>query len=418
MKAAKTERDNKSQQQQQKQQQQDGKSSMVAGGEFANQGNSVQMKKNPFLPADVQGKMESTMGADFSDVKINTNSAKASEIGAHAFAQGNEVHFAQGKFDPDSKTGQSLIGHELAHVKQQRDGRVKADTMLGETPVNTSNALESEADSLGAKAANANSTTPVTQNKMASSSINTTQAPVQGFFSSLISSGLNFLKSKVADMIPEGLKNMIPQGVRDMASNLADKGIEAASSMADKGGAALMDKAKSKLASVVPPQMMALVDRVPPELRTYIEGVLEKGGQLAKGALSEGRLPSKNEMKAFGKGAASGGVDVAKQIIPKAIPADVKGMLDKLPPGIKDVASKQFDGGMDLLKGGIESGEMPDVKTFAKETLTKGAGAGLDAAGGVAEKVMSKMPPNIQSALGGLPGEAKEFLVNKLASAT
>ncbi|TAE72630.1 MAG: DUF4157 domain-containing protein [Bacteroidetes bacterium] len=410
MKAATTEREQKSQQ---KQQQQESKSSNGAENSFVNESNSVQMKKNPFLPADVQGKMESTMGADFSDVKIQTNSQKASDMGAHAFAQGNEVHFAQGKFDPNSKTGQSLIGHELAHVKQQREGRVKADTMLGKTPVNTSNALESEADVLGAKAADAKAGAPVTQNKMASGSINTSQAPVQGFFGSLVSKGLSFLKSKVADMIPEEYKNMIPQGIRDMASGLADKGIEAASGLADKAGSSLMEKAKSKLAESVPPHLMALVDRVPPELRTYIEGQLQSAGKLAAGSLGEGRLPTGAEMKALGKGAASGGVDVAKQLIPKAIPADVKGMLDKLPPEVKDLASKQFDGGMDMLKGGIESGEMPDVKTFAKETVTKGAGVGIDL---VSEKVMSKMPGPVQSALEGLPAEAKSFLMNKLAS--
>lgn len=412
MKAATTEREQKSQQ---KQQQQESKSSNVVESSFVNQSNSVQMKKNPFLPADVQGKMESTMGADFSDVKIQTNSQKASDMGAHAFAQGNEVHFAQGKFDPNSKSGQSLIGHELAHVQQQREGRVKADVMLGKTPVNTSNALEAEADSLGAKAADAKSTS-VVQNKMASSStsVNTSQAPVQGFFGSLVSKGLSFLKSKVADMIPEEYKNMIPQGIRDMASGLADKGIEAASGLADKAGSSLMAKAKSKLAESVPPEMMAMVDRIPPELRTYIEGQLQSAGKLAAGSLGEGRLPTGAEMKALGKGAASGGVDVAKQLIPKAIPADVKGMLDKLPPEVKDLASKQFDGGMDMLKGGIESGEMPDIKTFAKETVTKGAGVGVDL---VSEKVMSKMPSSVQSALEGIPEEAKSFLMNKLASA-
>lgn len=410
MKAATTEREQKSQQ---KQQQQESKSNVGAENSFVNQTHSVQMKQNPFLPADVQNKMESTMGADFSDVKIQTNSQKASDMGAHAFAQGNEVHFAQGKFDPSSKTGQSLIGHELAHVQQQREGRVKPDVMLGETPVNTSNALESEADSLGAKAADAQ--TGVVQNKRASSSpISTSKAPVQGFFGSLVSKGLSFLKSKVADMIPEEYKNMIPQGIRDMASGLADKGIEAASGMADKAGASLMEKAKTKLGTIMPPKLMSMVDSMPPELRTYIEGVLEKGGQLAKGALSEGRLPTGDEMKTFGKGAASGGVDVAKQLIPKAIPADAKAMLDKLPPQIKDLAGKQFEGGMDMLKGGIESGEMPDVGKFAKETLTKGAGAGLDVA---SEKVMSKMPSSVQSALGSIPEEAKDFLMNKLASA-
>ena len=33
---------------------------------------------------------------------------------------GHEIHFASGEFDPNSASGWHLIGHELAHVAQQR----------------------------------------------------------------------------------------------------------------------------------------------------------------------------------------------------------------------------------------------------------------------------------------------------------
>jgi Domain of unknown function (DUF4157)/Bacterial EndoU nuclease len=102
---------------------------------------------------DLRGQMESSMGANFGDVKINANSSKASEMGALAFAQGNELHFAPGQFNPGTKAGQELIGHELAHVVQQREGRVQATGHEGGMAVNTDHRLEAEADAMGAKAA-------------------------------------------------------------------------------------------------------------------------------------------------------------------------------------------------------------------------------------------------------------------------
>lgn len=105
------------------------------------------------LPSDVQGQMESALGADFSGVKVHTDSSKAGELGALAFTQGEEVHFAPGQFDPGTTEGQSIIGHELAHVVQQREGRVTATGSEAGMKVNTDAGLEAEADALGAQAA-------------------------------------------------------------------------------------------------------------------------------------------------------------------------------------------------------------------------------------------------------------------------
>ena len=105
------------------------------------------------LPDDVKAKMEGAMGANFDNVKITANSNKAKEVGALAFAQGNDIHFAPGQFNPSSKGGQELIGHELAHVVQQRQGRVQANAEVNGAAVNNDTRLEAEADALGAKAA-------------------------------------------------------------------------------------------------------------------------------------------------------------------------------------------------------------------------------------------------------------------------
>jgi hypothetical protein len=113
-----------------------------------------QAKMNPVQRKgdEVINKMGDAMGADFSDVKIHEGS-KASDVGALAYTQGNDIHFAQGKFDTNSQSGKSLLGHELAHVVQQREGRVQPTTSINGLPVNDSPSLENEADSIGNKVA-------------------------------------------------------------------------------------------------------------------------------------------------------------------------------------------------------------------------------------------------------------------------
>lgn len=104
------------------------------------------------LPDIVQAKMEYALKSDFSDVEIH-QSPEAERIGAMAFTQGNQIHFAPGHYEPYSEQGQELIGHELAHVIQQRRGRVPATTLVNGSPVNDDVHLEREADELGRKAA-------------------------------------------------------------------------------------------------------------------------------------------------------------------------------------------------------------------------------------------------------------------------
>ena len=102
------------------------------------------------LPQAVLAKMEAAFGADFSAVRVHVG-PQASRVGAVAFTMGDDVYFAPGKFQPDSLQGQQLIGHELAHVIQQRQGRVPAPGS-GITVVQD-RALEAEADRLGMRAA-------------------------------------------------------------------------------------------------------------------------------------------------------------------------------------------------------------------------------------------------------------------------
>ncbi len=63
--------------------------------------------------------MEPLIGADLSGVRIHRRSELPAELNAHAFAAGNQIHFAPGAFDPETPTGGHTLAHELAHVAQQ-----------------------------------------------------------------------------------------------------------------------------------------------------------------------------------------------------------------------------------------------------------------------------------------------------------
>jgi Domain of unknown function (DUF4157) len=104
------------------------------------------------LAAPVKAQMESAFGADFSNVRVHED-GEAGEVGAEAFTRGSDLHFAPGRYAPESAKGQELIGHELAHVVQQSQGRVGASFQAKGLRINDDDGLEAEADAMGAKAA-------------------------------------------------------------------------------------------------------------------------------------------------------------------------------------------------------------------------------------------------------------------------
>ena len=104
------------------------------------------------IPDAVKQRMENSFGTDFSSVRVHPDSSKAPEVGALAYTQGTDIHFAPGQFKPDTTAGQELLGHELTHVVQQAEGRVQPTTEIGGMPVNDNEALEHEADVRGAAA--------------------------------------------------------------------------------------------------------------------------------------------------------------------------------------------------------------------------------------------------------------------------
>jgi hypothetical protein len=102
------------------------------------------------LPDAVRGNMEAALGADFSNVRVHVG-PQAGRIGATAFTIGTDIYFAPGRFQPDTVQGKQLLGHELAHVIQQRQGRVH-NTTGSSVAVVQDRALEAEADRLAMRA--------------------------------------------------------------------------------------------------------------------------------------------------------------------------------------------------------------------------------------------------------------------------
>ncbi|MEH2093046.1 eCIS core domain-containing protein [Nostoc sp.] len=85
------------------------------------------------LADNIRQPMEQAFGADFSEVKIHTDSQADQlnqSIQAKAFTTGQDVFFRQGAYQPVSQGGQELLAHELTHVVQQSGGEVQRSPQL------------------------------------------------------------------------------------------------------------------------------------------------------------------------------------------------------------------------------------------------------------------------------------------------
>ena len=76
---------------------------------------------------------------------------EAIKVGARAYTQGSDIHFAPGQFKPGTSAGKRLLGHELTHVVQQRAGLVKPTGSVGGLPFNDNPAFEKQADNMARK---------------------------------------------------------------------------------------------------------------------------------------------------------------------------------------------------------------------------------------------------------------------------
>ncbi len=77
------------------------------------------------LPEGLRTRMEHAFGADFSRVRVHTDSESDSlnrSLRSRAFTTGQDLFFKSGEYKPESRRGQELIAHELTHVIQQNGG--------------------------------------------------------------------------------------------------------------------------------------------------------------------------------------------------------------------------------------------------------------------------------------------------------
>ncbi|MEJ1968205.1 MAG: DUF4157 domain-containing protein [Rhizomicrobium sp.] len=88
--------------------------------------------------------IEALAGVSLDGVRVHRNSDAPAQLGAHAYAQGGDIHLAPGQ--------DGHLPHEAWHVVQQQQGRVKPTTQLGRVAINDDSALEREADAMGTKA--------------------------------------------------------------------------------------------------------------------------------------------------------------------------------------------------------------------------------------------------------------------------
>ena len=101
-------------------------------------------RNNTGLPDNLKHGMESMTGHSMDHVRVHYNSPNPSTLQAHAYAQGNEIHLASGQ--------EKHLPHELGHVVQQMEGRVRPTMSVGGVGINDDAGLESEATTLGNKA--------------------------------------------------------------------------------------------------------------------------------------------------------------------------------------------------------------------------------------------------------------------------
>jgi Domain of unknown function (DUF4157) len=77
------------------------------------------------LPAELRADAECRFGHDFGDVRLHDNGPAhelARQLDARAFTVGADIVFGDGRYAPGAEAGRLLLGHELAHVVQQRGG--------------------------------------------------------------------------------------------------------------------------------------------------------------------------------------------------------------------------------------------------------------------------------------------------------
>ena len=73
------------------------------------------------LPDTLRSRVRTQFGLNMDSLRVK-ESAQVADLGANAMAQGNIISFAPGVFNPNTSSGQEIIGHELHHITEQARG--------------------------------------------------------------------------------------------------------------------------------------------------------------------------------------------------------------------------------------------------------------------------------------------------------
>lgn len=130
------------------------------------------------LPSVLSEAIEAQAGVSMAGVSVHRNSPAPAAIGAHAFAQGADIHLGPGQ--------DSHLAHEAWHIAQQRQGRVPRRRRIDGQPVNDDSHLEREATEFSATLPMGAPTLAPMVSAPQTAPLSTTaaphDAPIQGFF--------------------------------------------------------------------------------------------------------------------------------------------------------------------------------------------------------------------------------------------
>ncbi len=107
--------------------------------EYAGKEEKQQERRNETgVPDELLQRAQQKAGMSLEDVRVQYNSPMPARVGARAYTQGSRIYIAPGQ--------EKYLSHELGHVVQQKEGRVKPTDTINGFPVNDDRALEEEAD--------------------------------------------------------------------------------------------------------------------------------------------------------------------------------------------------------------------------------------------------------------------------------
>jgi hypothetical protein len=120
--------------------------------QLAGEKKSQTKPNNTGLPDNLKSGIENLSGYAMDDIQVHYNSDKPSQLQAHAFTQGTDIHIAPSQ--------EKHLPHEAWHVVQQKQGRVQPTLQMQGVGVNDSEALEQEATKMGEQAKSGSTNIP------------------------------------------------------------------------------------------------------------------------------------------------------------------------------------------------------------------------------------------------------------------